>query len=167
VTAFSAAALLCACVADTGNEASNAPDPAATVPSGNGAAGPGEAPPVQQPGEGAQAPEPSSDVALSAAPATTTEGSTVTLTLRNGSGEQIGYNLCTSALETSAGQPVPSSRVCTMELRTLEPGKTATYPYELPVNMTAGNYRFVTQVEWMGSGRRSAVRSNSIAVTTN
>jgi len=88
----------------------------------------------------------------------------MTLTLDNGSKEQVGYNLCTSALETSAGRAVPTGRICTMELRTLEPGKTVNYPYKLPVNMTAGNYRFVTQVEWIASGRRSGVRSNGFEI---
>ena len=91
----------------------------------------------------------------------------MTLTLRNGDRQQIGYNLCTSALETSAGRPVPSNRVCTMELRTLGPGRSATYSYKLPVNMADGSYRFLTQVEWMQSGRRSGVRSNSFEVRSD
>ncbi|HEU5481936.1 MAG TPA: hypothetical protein VFU80_02425 [Sphingomicrobium sp.] len=88
----------------------------------------------------------------------------MTLTLSNGSDRQVGYNLCNSALQTSAGRPVPSGRICTMELRTLEPGRTATYSYELPVNMAEGSYRFLTQVEWIGANRSSGIRSNSIEV---
>lgn len=164
--------LLCACGGDAANQADNfgmtgANDVAVAPANGaasNAAASPGEPAAPQQPGNGAQAPEPSGQVALLAAPARTTGGSTMTLTLTNGSSGQIGYNLCTSALQTSAGVDVPTSRVCTMELRTLEPGRSADYRYELPVNMADGSYRFLTQVEWMQSGRRSGVASNSFTV---
>lgn len=157
--------LLLACTVEGGNQAENIPAADGNQSTGAPpATSPPESSPPQQPGNNAQSPEPSGDVTLSAAPASTTEGATVTLTLSNGSKEQIGYNLCTSNLETSGGQDVPTSRVCTMELRTLEPGRTADYRYELPVNMVDGSYRFSTQVEWMDSGRRGTVRSNSIEV---
>lgn len=172
MTAIPLSLLLCACGGDVANQADNfgttGANNTAVAPAngaaGNAAASPGEPAAPQQPGNGVQAPEPSGQVALSAAPARTTGGSTMTLTLTNGSSGQIGYNLCTSALQTSAGRPVPTSRVCTMELRTLEPGRRADYRYELPVNMPDGSYRFVTQVEWMESGRRSSVQSNSFEV---
>lgn len=172
--------LLCACGGDAGNgadsfgatDANEAVLAPADDAAGDAGAPPGEpaAPPPgaaagpRQPGNGAQLPEPSGQVTLSAAPARTTGGSTMTLTLTNSSSEQIGYNLCTSTLQTSAGRPVPTSRVCTMELRTLAAGRSTDYRYELPVNMPDGSYRFVTRVEWMESGRRSSVQSNSFEV---
>lgn len=157
--------LLLGCNVETGNEAQNAEasDASETAPAPPGTQPPDSSPP-QQPGKNALAPEGSGEVALGAAPASTTEGATVTLTLSNGSQQQIGYNLCTSDLETSAGRRVPTNRVCTMELRTLEPGRSADYRYALPVNMSEGSYRFSTQVHWMDSGRRSTVSSNSFKV---
>lgn len=171
-TAVPLSLLLCACGGDASNQAANFgttdANGAALAPAnggpGNAAASPGESAAPQQPGNGPQAPEPSGQVTLSAAPAQTTAGATMTLTLSNGAREQIGYNLCTSALQTSAGADVPTSRVCTMELRTLEPGRSADYRYELPVNMADGSYRFLTQVEWMQSGRTSGVPSNSFEI---
>ncbi|MGI8704596.1 MAG: hypothetical protein ACR2JJ_02150 [Sphingomicrobium sp.] len=157
--------LLFACTVESGNQAENIEGADGNEFTG---APPGTAPPVtsppQQPENDAKAPKPSGDVTLSATPASTTEGATITLTLSNGAKEQIGYNLCTSNLETSGGRDVPTSRVCTMELRTLEPGRTADYRYELPVNMVHGSYRIATQAEWMNSRRRSTVRSNSFEV---
>lgn len=153
-----------ACTVDAGNDPENGlAETNGTVSAPSGAS-PGDPSTPGQPGNGQQVPEPSGQVTLSAAPATTSADSTMTLTLTNGAREQIGYNLCTSALETSAGRPVPTNRVCTMELRMLEPGRSADYRYELPVNMLAGSYRFVTQVEWMESGRRGTVRSDNFEV---
>ena len=159
-TALALSLMLCACSADGANQAGNA-----TAPQGNAAAPavPGTANerlPQQQP-------EPSEEITLSVSPEQTTENSTVTLTLRNGSEEQLGYNLCTSALETAAGREVPTSRVCTMELRTLEPERTATYRYELPVNVAQGSYRFAAQVNWMASNRTSLVRSDAFEVRSD
>ena len=166
LTALALSLMLCACGAGTGNGADNV-----GATEGNEMAAPsdgsGDSRDGQESANGTSAPEPSGDVTLAAAPAQTTGGSTMTLTLRNGSSQQIGYNLCTSALETSAGRSIPTSRVCTMELRTLEPGRNADYRYELPVNMAEGSYRFVTQVEWMQSSRGSGVRSNSFAVRSD
>lgn len=101
---------------------------------------------------------------LSAAPASAAAGATMTLTLRNGSRSQGGYNLCTSGLETAAGVPVASDRMCTMELRTLAPGTSATYAYEIPARLAGGSYRFVTNVERMNAGARTIVRSNNFEV---
>lgn len=162
--AVSVSLLLCAC-SEMGSEGDNA----AAANSGETAAGTGPAggsnsTAEQRPANGTAPGEPSGPVTLSAAPAQVAQGATMTLTLTNGSSEQIGYNLCTSDLQTAAGRPVPTGIVCTMELRTLKPGGNADYRYELPVNMVAGSYRFLTQVEWMQSGRRSGVRSNSFEV---
>ena len=156
-TVLALATLLCACSAETENQASNA-----AAPQGNAAAPatPNGQPPQQQL-------EPSADVTLSVSPEQATEDSTVTLTLRNGSEQQLGYNLCTSTLESADGREIPTSRVCTMELRTLEPGRTATYRYTLPVNVAQGSYRLAAEVHWMDSGRTSMVRSNAFEVRSD
>lgn len=107
---------------------------------------------------------PSGGVALTAAPAQVPPGATMTLTLSNGSPERLGYNLCTSAILTASGSRVPTDRVCTMELRMLEPGRSATYPYQLPANIARGTYRFSTGVERMPSGTRATLTSNEFAV---
>ena len=154
-TALALSLLLCACSADGANQAGNAAAPN----SGN------EQEPQPQQLQPRQEQERSSaDVELSVSPEQTTQDSTLTLTLRNRSEQQLGYNLCTSALETAGGREVPTSRVCTMELRTLEPGRTATYRYTLPVNVAQGSYRFAAQVSWMQSNRTSLVRSNAFEV---
>jgi hypothetical protein len=152
--------LLCACSVEnvSSNDGTSADQPA---PAEVAAAGAG---PSQQPAEAPEAPEPVDGVTLSVSPEQTTEDSTVTLTLRNNSQQQIGYNLCSSTLQTSAGRPVPTSRACTMEIRSLDPGRTATDRYQLPVNMLEGRYRFVTQVQWRGSSRIAGVPSNAFAV---
>ena len=158
------AALLVGACAQAGTGANNSAATNAAGGAQNEAAAPGEQTNPQQPANGSQAAEPAGQVTLSAAPVQTSEDSTMTLTLSNGSSEQIGYNLCTSDLQTADGRQVPTGTVCTMELRTLAPGGTADYRYELPVTMANGSYRFVTQVEWMQSGRRSGVQSNTFEV---
>ena len=161
--AFFLSLLLTACAVEDGNEAANVAPPATD----ESTPAPSASPPPRQPANDGQAPERSAVVTLAVAPESTSPDSTVTLTLRNGAQQQIGYNLCTSALETGAGRPVPTSRICTMELRTLEPGRTATHRYELPVNMVDGSYRFMTQVHWLPSKRTSAIRSNSLEVSSD
>lgn len=72
------------------------------------------------------------------------------LTLDNGSTEPIGYNLCTSQLQRQNGNDwtnVPTDEVCTMELRTLNPGADATFEKRLPAGLPAGVYRYVTSIE--------------------
>lgn len=146
--------------------AGNAVDPATPGPAAPGAP-PGGSPAGSEPQSSTPvppAPPPAGGVTLTAAPSRTSPGATVTLTLTNGSRQLIGYNLCTSALETAAGRPVPNDRVCTMELRTLDPGRSATYAYELPASIASGNYRFSASAERMGAGTRTVARSNSFQV---
>ena len=107
------------------------------------------------------------DIVFSVEPARVRAGETVTLVLRNQSSDTLGYNLCSSALEREANgqwQPVPSDRMCTMELRMLTPGESARYPVALEASVGAGPYRFVTSVERMGSGTRASVTSAPFAV---
>ena len=108
--------------------------------------------------------EPSGTISLTAAPARTAAGETMTLTLRNGSARQIGYNLCTSRLETAGGRSVPSDRVCTMELRLLGPAQLASYRYELPQRLDAGRYRFTTGIDIPAENAGRVIASNSFEV---
>lgn len=74
----------------------------------------------------------------------------VRLQLRNGSADRAGYNLCTSALERRDGASwtaVRTDEACTMELRILEPGGTATFEKTLPSGLAAGEYRYVARVD--------------------
>lgn len=89
----------------------------------------------------------------------------VLLRLRNGSANPIGYNLCASAIERQddVWNAMPSDLVCTMELRTLAPGATATFERELP-SISPGRYRFVTSVEAPLGTRSIGVTSNSIEI---
>ena len=83
-------------------------------------------------------------------PATAAPGATVTLVLRNASPHRVGYNLCMSGLEQrqrDGWRPLPSTGVCTRELRSLAPGQEARYPRPLPTSLPSGEYRFRTQVE--------------------
>ena len=71
------------------------------------------------------------------------------LSLRNGSAQAIGYNLCASSLERRSGdrwQPVASQRVCTMELRSLAPGGEARYRVPLE-NVPPGEYRARARID--------------------
>ena len=123
-----------------------------------------QSPAPTPPSNGQPAPQPSGDVTLSASPSRTAAGSTMTLTLANSANYTVGYNLCTSAIETAGGSSVPTDRVCTMELRTLQPGRSANYSFELPANLGDGSYRFSTGAENMDGGTRAVVKSNIFTV---
>lgn len=106
-------------------------------------------------------------VVLRVEPESPDAGERVSLVLENGSGGTVGYNLCTSALERERGgawTPLPSDRVCTMELRTLQPGQSDRYPLELPAGMEAGRYRFSTGIERMDAGTRESVSTEPFEV---
>jgi hypothetical protein len=92
--------------------------------------------------------------AASAAPvaltAQVTSPGAVRITLRNDSSGQVGYNLCSSTLQRRDGATwtaVPADEMCTMQLNTLDPGKSATFDKRLPQDAGAGEYRYVTSVE--------------------
>lgn len=90
----------------------------------------------------------------------------VHLRLTNGSDSPIGYNLCASALERQddTWTQMPSDIMCTMELRTLSSGATATYEREIREAITPGTYRFRTSVESpLGTGMIGVV-SNPISL---
>jgi hypothetical protein len=74
----------------------------------------------------------------------------VLLRLTNGSRDAVGYNLCSSSLQRRSGstwQTQPTGEMCTMELRTLQPGASATFEKTLPTDIAPGDYRYVTRVE--------------------
>ena len=96
-------------------------------------------------------------------------GATAELILTNTFSEQIGYNLCSAALERnrngSWAAVDPEGRVCTLELRILEPGATTTYRWDLPANLAPGEYRFRTTIHEMVGQATRVVTSNSFQVT--
>ena len=109
----------------------------------------------------------SSDVTLTVEPQTVAPAGSITLTLRNASESEVGYNLCSSGLEQNVGgtwTAVPSDRVCTMELRLLPPGEETTYPLELPISVEPGEYRFVTNVDMAAVEDFGPVRSDPFEV---
>lgn len=79
------------------------------------------------------------------------------LTLDNGERHPIGYNLCASGLQRRSGTAwtaVQTDDVCTMELRTLNPGADATFEKRLSPDLAPGEYRYVTSVESpLGTGQ--------------
>lgn len=85
------------------------------------------------------------------------------LTLRNGSTTPVLYNLCSSALQRGPSwEPVETGDICTMELRTLQPGDSATFEKTLPPDLSPGGYRYVTNVDT--DGQRSVATSNPFRI---
>ena len=81
--------------------------------------------------------------------ATVSQERSLELSLRNGSAQAIGYNLCASNLERRSGggwQPVASQRICTMELRSLAPGGEARYRVSL-ADVPPGEYRARARID--------------------
>ncbi len=94
-------------------------------------------------------------------------GGGVRLVLENASDEVLGYNLCTHALERNDGgewKVLPIPRVCTMELRLLNPGAGAGYDATLPEDLSAGDYRFRIAVGFMDSERHRDLASVAFQV---
>lgn len=102
-------------------------------------------------------------ISLHVQPETVRAGQSVTLRLVNEHApEQLGYNLCTSHLELRGGEdwePVPSHRVCTMELRILDPNRSAHFEVGLPSDLAPGEYRAVTVVHVLQTDDRLEVTS--------
>lgn len=86
-------------------------------------------------------------VAVTVDRATYSPGAEVTLRIANRSDQRFGYNACTRSVEREAGAgwvtvPEPE-RVCTMEIRFLEPRATVTERTELPQSLDRGRYRLL------------------------
>ncbi|CAN5703241.1 hypothetical protein BH23GEM6_BH23GEM6_19090 [soil metagenome] len=97
---------------------------------------------------------PDQQVSLDVQPTALSPGEAVTLTLSNRTPWPIGYNLCTSSLEReSAGtwQPVPEDRICTMELRLLDPDERSELQLQLPADLAPASFRYTANVEDRGS----------------
>jgi hypothetical protein len=91
------------------------------------------------------------------------------LTLRNDSDVPIGYNLCLSQLQqrTGGGEWVAAKverDFCTMEIRGLAPRNSATFRLDLRQPLPRGEYRFVRDIELLGSGERVPIVSNLLTV---
>lgn len=118
---------------------------------------------------GMQSGDPAADVHLTVQPTTAAAGDSIVLTLHNGTDGQIGYNLCASSLtrRTADGWTVvPSDVVCTMELRLLEAGRSASYRTTLPRGLSPGEYRYNTSLEVMPANERLAISSSGFTVTS-
>lgn len=92
-------------------------------------------------------------------------GDAVRLTLANRSNGPVGYNLCTSTLlrrgDDGGWAPVQTDLVCTMEIRSLSPGESASFAY--PVSgISSGEYSWRTNVEMEGARRE--VISNPVTL---
>lgn len=103
-------------------------------------------------------------VSLTVSPQQVALGSMLSLRLHNGTGNNIGYNLCTSALHTASGDPIATNQVCTMELKTLAPNTTARYEYVLPSNLLPRRYRASSVVHHMANGEQEEIWSNQFEV---
>lgn len=160
------ALLLCAC--QPAGEANNFAEEAnggapADVPIQGGQ--PPAANPPGQPVDGTATTDETGEIAFTVSPDSIPQGGTLTLTLANQTSELLGYNLCTSALQTADGAAVPTDRVCTMELRTVEPGRDATYDYEMPQDVAPGRYRLTTNIQRMTSGIQTSAVTEPFEVT--
>ncbi len=121
-----------------------------------------------QPGDPAPGPANDTSARLTVAPAGARVGDQVTLTLTNRSNQQLGYNLCPVSLERQEGErwesrPELPAEVCTMELRMLAAGASATYDHTLPA-IPPGTYRFRLGVEWPMNGGQVNIASEPFEV---
>ena len=88
------------------------------------------------------------DVSVTLDKAAYTAGATVAMTVKSQSRDTLGYNQCSSRVverqEASSWVQVPEpDRMCTMELRLLNPNETQTAKTDLPATLVSGNYRLV------------------------
>lgn len=94
-------------------------------------------------------------------------GETVVLSLENKSDEDLGYNLCSAYYEQkneNGWLAMPSLRLCTAEVYSLEPGRITTYEYELDASLPAGEYRFVAIIHLLKTEMKGKRISNIFAV---
>lgn len=104
---------------------------------------------------------------LTVVPVVVPAGDSVTIALATTAGDGVRYNLCTATLEHRANRdwvPVPSDRVCTLELRTLLPGDRARFTMHLPAMLEGGEYRYHARVEHITRSEMIDVRSEPFTV---
>ena len=97
-------------------------------------------------------------------------GDTAELRLANGSGTDIGYNLCFAQLQERRADDwavVRDTRACRSDLHLLSPGDTVAGRYPLPHSLVSGTYRFVASVEGVGGilGAAHKLVSNEFQIT--
>lgn len=110
---------------------------ACTVPQGSGDS-------ASSPADGATSPSP---IAITVDRETYSPGAEVGLRLENRSASRFGYNACQRRVEREADSgwltiPEPD-RVCTMEIRMLDPHSTKTDRTDLPGALEPGRYRLL------------------------
>jgi hypothetical protein len=98
-------------------------------------------------------------------------GAAAVMTLSSQRSDTLGYNPCSSrSVERDMGgswvvHPEPN-RMCTMELRMLNPGQSQAVPTTLPADLTAGTYRIVMLFQPQGGSSQAApVRAASAPFT--
>lgn len=94
-------------------------------------------------------------------------GAEVALTLVHHAGEQVGFNLCSHALERRNGDDwtmLEFFRICTAHLNLLSPGETAEYEAALPSGLSSGEYRFRIALYLVDGEDQRDLVSNSFEV---
>ncbi|MDX1610049.1 MAG: hypothetical protein R3225_08010 [Halofilum sp. (in: g-proteobacteria)] len=96
-------------------------------------------------------------------------GETATLRLRNPLAEPAGYNACTWTLERREADgwqtaPHEDERVCTMELRTLAAGESASPRFRFDERLPAGRYRLRLVLHALESDTREIRYSESFRI---
>ena len=116
------------------------------------------------------------DVTLTLDRDTYAPGATVTMTIRNRGRDTLGYNQCSSrSVERQEGADwVPHrepERMCTMELRLLNPNETQTATTDIPATVPRGGvYRMVltlSRQQATPSGQTSSVHATSKTFRVN
>jgi hypothetical protein len=108
----------------------------------------------------------SNEVTLTLDRATFTPGATVTMRITNTGRDTLGYNQCSSrSIERQEGSnwmahPEPE-RMCTMEIRILNPKETQTAMTDLPATLTPGVYRAVLTLSRQSATSPGTVRAVS------
>jgi hypothetical protein len=88
-------------------------------------------------------------------------GAAAVMTLSSQRSDTLGYNPCSSrSVERDMGGNwvvhAEPNRMCTMELRMLNPGQSQSVPATLPGDLTAGTYRIVMQFQPQSAGGQAA-----------
>lgn len=81
----------------------------------------------------------------------------ISLRLTNRTGRTVGYNLCRARLERQTGDGWQEIRAslgdaCTMELRGLRPGQSATFTFRTATQTPPGMYRVRTELHEQQGG---------------